>query len=97
LRRQIVLSGRVRDGRVEPGPAGGLQRAGLLLGLGWAAALIAAGIRWLVRVSPPLCRTLWPVLTPAGCYVLRRVRRTVARHQLRLGRGNGVRTSEAGR
>ena len=56
--------------RSEPGLAGGLQRAGLLLGLGWAAALVAAGIRRLVRASPPLRRMLWPVLTPVGCYLL---------------------------
>jgi signal transduction histidine kinase len=54
----------------EPGLVGGLQQAGLLLGLGWAAALVAAGIHRLVRASPPLRRMLWPVLVPAGCYVL---------------------------
>src|SRR5262249_22174121 len=51
-------------------PAGGLQRAGLLLGLCWAAALVAAGARRLVRASPPLRRMLWPVLVPSGCYLL---------------------------
>jgi signal transduction histidine kinase len=56
--------------RSEPSLAGGLQQAGLLLGLAWAAALVAAGTRRLVRASPPLRRMLWPVLVPAGCYVL---------------------------
>jgi signal transduction histidine kinase len=56
--------------RAEPALAGVLQRAGLLLGLGWAAALVAAGGRRLARASPPLRRMLWPVLVPSGCYVL---------------------------
>jgi signal transduction histidine kinase len=56
--------------RSEPGLAGGLQQAGLLLGLAWAAALVVAGIRRLVRASTPLRRMLWPVLVPAGCYLL---------------------------
>ena len=56
--------------RSEPGLASGLQQAGLLLGLAWAAALVTAGMRRLVRASPPLRRMLWPVLVPAGCYVL---------------------------
>src|SRR5215471_2003374 len=56
--------------RSEPSLAAGLQQAGLLLGLVWAAALVAAGIRRLVRASTPLRRMLWPVLVPAGCYVL---------------------------
>jgi signal transduction histidine kinase len=56
--------------RSEPGLASGLQQAGLLLGLAWSAALVAAGIRRLVRASTPLRRMLWPVLAPAGCYLL---------------------------
>lgn len=56
--------------RPEPGLANGLQRAGLVLGLAWAAALVAAGIRRLARASPPLRRVLWPVLAPAGGYLL---------------------------
>src|SRR5499427_2911478 len=56
--------------RSEPALADGLQRVGLLLGLSWAAGLVAAGIRRLVRASPPLRRMLWPVLVPSGCYVL---------------------------
>jgi signal transduction histidine kinase len=56
--------------RSEPGLAEGLQRAGLLLGLAWAAGLIAAGARRMIKASPPLRRILWPVLVPSGCYVL---------------------------
>ena len=56
--------------RPEPGLAGGLQRAGLVFGLAWAVALVAAGARRLGRASPPLRRMLWPVLAPAGCYLV---------------------------
>jgi signal transduction histidine kinase len=56
--------------RPEPGLADGLQRAGLALGLGWVAALAAAGAVRLVRASPPLRQMLWPVLVPAGCYLV---------------------------
>jgi signal transduction histidine kinase len=56
--------------RSEPGLAWGLQRAGLVLGLGWTAGLIAAGAVRLARASPPLRRVIWPVLVPAGCYLL---------------------------
>jgi signal transduction histidine kinase len=56
--------------RSAPGLADGLQQAGLLLGLGWVAMLVAAGIRRLVRASPPLRRMLRPVLALAGCYIL---------------------------
>jgi len=56
--------------RSELGLAVGLQHVGLFLGLAWAAALVAAGIRRLVRASRPLRRMLWPVLVPGGCYVL---------------------------
>jgi signal transduction histidine kinase len=56
--------------RPEPGLADGLQRAGLAFGLAWAVALVAAGARRLGRASPPLRRMLWPVLAPAGCYVV---------------------------
>jgi signal transduction histidine kinase len=56
--------------RSEPGLAGGLQRAGLVLGLAWAARLAAAGAVRLARASPPLRRVIWPVLVPAGGYLL---------------------------
>jgi signal transduction histidine kinase len=56
--------------RSEPGLAGGVQRAGLVLGLGWAAGLAAAGAVRLARASPPLRRVIWPVLVPAGGYLL---------------------------
>jgi signal transduction histidine kinase len=56
--------------RSEPGLAGGLQRAGLVLGLVWAAGLVVAGVVRLVRASPPLRRVAWPVLVPAGGYLL---------------------------
>jgi len=56
--------------RSEPGLAGGLQRAGLAFGLAWAVALVAAGARRLGSASPPLRRVLWPVLAPAGCYLV---------------------------
>ena len=56
--------------RPEPGLADGLQQAGLLPGLAGAAVLVAAGIRHLARASPPLRRVLWPVLAPAGCYLV---------------------------
>jgi signal transduction histidine kinase len=54
----------------EPGLADGLQRVGLLLGVGWVVALVAVGVRRLRRASPPLRRMLWPVLAPAGCYLV---------------------------
>jgi signal transduction histidine kinase len=56
--------------RSEPGLVSGLQRAGLAVGLIWAAGLIAAGARRMIRASPPLRRMLWPVLVPAGCYLV---------------------------
>jgi signal transduction histidine kinase len=56
--------------RSEPGLAGGLQRAGLVLGLAWAAGLAAAGAVRLARASQPLRRVIWPVLAPAGGYLL---------------------------
>jgi signal transduction histidine kinase len=56
--------------RSEPGLPEGLQQVGLLLGLGWVVALVAVGVRRLRRASPPLRRMLWPVLAPAGCYLL---------------------------
>ena len=56
--------------RSVPGLAGGLQRAGLVLGLAWAAGLAAAGAVRLARASPPLRRVVWPVLAPAGGYLL---------------------------
>jgi signal transduction histidine kinase len=56
--------------RSEPGLVSGLQRAGLVLGLGWVAALLAVGTRRLVRASSPLRRMVWPVLTAAGCYLV---------------------------
>ena len=55
--------------RSEPDLVSSLQRAGLVLGLGWTAGLIAVGARRLVTASPPLRRMLWPVLVPAGCYL----------------------------
>ena len=55
--------------RSEPYLVSNLQRAGLVLGLGWTAALIAVGARRLVKASVPLRRMLWPVLAPAGCYL----------------------------
>jgi signal transduction histidine kinase len=54
----------------EPGLVSGLLWAGLLLGLGWTVALAAAGVRRLVRASPPLRQMLWPVVVPAACYLL---------------------------
>src|SRR5262249_3233739 len=56
--------------RSEPALADGLQRAGLLLGLAWAGALVAGGIRRVVRASPPWRRMLWPGLGPARGRVL---------------------------
>jgi signal transduction histidine kinase len=56
--------------RSDPVVSGGLQRAGLILGLAWAAGLVAAAAVRLARVTPPLRRVTWPVLIPAGCYVL---------------------------
>jgi signal transduction histidine kinase len=56
--------------RSEPVLVNGLSRAGLLLGLGWIAALVAIGGRRLHQASPPLRRILWPVIVPAGCYLL---------------------------
>jgi hypothetical protein len=56
--------------RSEPGLVGGLQRIGLILGLAWTVALVAAGTLRLARASPPLRRVLWPMLAPAGCYLL---------------------------
>jgi signal transduction histidine kinase len=54
----------------EPGLVDGLLRAGLALGLVWAAALVAAGAVRMATASPPLRRMLWPVLVPAGCYLV---------------------------
>jgi len=56
--------------RSEPALAGGLQRAGVFAGLIWAAGLVAAGARRMIKASPPLRRMLWPVLAPAGCYLV---------------------------
>jgi signal transduction histidine kinase len=56
--------------RPVPGLAGSLQRAGLVLGLAWAAGLVVAGAVRLVRASPPLRRVIWPVLVPAGGYLV---------------------------
>jgi signal transduction histidine kinase len=56
--------------RSEPGLVAGLQRAGLAVGLIWAAGLVAAEARRMARASPPLRRMLWPVLVPAGCYLV---------------------------
>jgi signal transduction histidine kinase len=54
----------------EPGLMDGLLRAGLALGLVWVAALVAAGAVRMATASPPLRRLLWPVLAPAGCYLV---------------------------
>ena len=54
----------------EPGLSEGLQRAGLVLGLAWAVGLVVAGAVRLARASPPLRRVAWPVLAPAGGYLL---------------------------
>ena len=56
--------------RSEPGLVDGLSRVGLVLGLGWIAALLAIGGRRLQQASPPLRRMLWPVMVPAGAYLL---------------------------
>jgi signal transduction histidine kinase len=56
--------------RSEPGLVSGLQRAGLVVGLIWAAGLVAAGARRIIKASPPLRWLLWPVLAPAGCYLV---------------------------
>jgi signal transduction histidine kinase len=56
--------------RPDSGLVNGLLRGGLLLGLGWVAALVVAGALRLARASPPLRRMLWPVLAPAGCYLV---------------------------
>src|SRR5215831_12438483 len=56
--------------RSEPGLVDSLLLAGLALGLVWAATLLAAGAVRVARASPPLRRRLWPVLAPAGCYLV---------------------------
>ena len=56
--------------RSEPSLVSDLQRAGLVLGLAWAAGLLAVGGRRLGTASPPRRRVLWPVLAPAGCYLV---------------------------
>ncbi len=56
--------------RPEPSLVDGLLQAGLVLGLAWAATLVAAGGGRLARASPPLRRVTWPVLAPASCYLL---------------------------
>jgi signal transduction histidine kinase len=56
--------------RSEPGLAGGLQRVGLALGLVWVAGLVAAGTYRMIKAGTPLRLTLWPVLAPAGCYLV---------------------------
>jgi signal transduction histidine kinase len=56
--------------RPEPGLADGLLRAGIVLGLAWAVVLVMVGARRLGKASPPLRRMLWPVLAPAGGYLL---------------------------
>jgi signal transduction histidine kinase len=56
--------------RSEPGVVSGLQRAGLFVGLGWMLALLTTGVRRLRMASPPLRRMLWPVLVPAGGYLI---------------------------
>jgi signal transduction histidine kinase len=55
--------------RPETDLVDGLLRGGLFVGLGWVAALVAAGALRLARASPPLRRMLWPVLAPVGCYL----------------------------
>jgi signal transduction histidine kinase len=56
--------------RSAPGLSEGLQRGGLVLGLAWAAGLVAVGAGRLAWASPPLRRVVWPVLAPADCYLL---------------------------
>ncbi len=56
--------------RSEPGLVDGLLRAGLVLGLAWTVSLVAAGAARLARASPPLRLVLWPVLVPAGGYLV---------------------------
>jgi signal transduction histidine kinase len=56
--------------RSEPGLVDGLLRIGLILGLAWTVALVAAGTLRLARASRPLRRVLWPMLAPAGCYLV---------------------------
>lgn len=56
--------------RSEPGVVSGLERAGLALGLGWVAALLAVSARRLVKASSPLRRMVWLVLAAAGCYIM---------------------------
>src|SRR5215471_3477387 len=48
--------------RSEPGLVDGLLRIGLILGLAWTVALVAAGTLRLARASRPLRRVLWPML-----------------------------------
>jgi signal transduction histidine kinase len=55
--------------RPEPGLAGGLLRVGLIAGLAWTTWLVVAGAV-LARASPPRRRVIWPVLAPAGCYLV---------------------------
>jgi signal transduction histidine kinase len=56
--------------RSEPGLYDGLVRVGLGVGLLWVAALVAVGTVRIVTATPPLRRMLWPVLFPAGCFLV---------------------------
>jgi signal transduction histidine kinase len=56
--------------RSEPGLADGLLRIGLVLGLASLVAVVAAGTVRMARAGRPLRRVLWPMLAPAGCYLV---------------------------
>src|SRR5215469_12991328 len=53
-----------------PGLVNSLQRIGLALGLGWAAALASVGVHRLRKASAPLRRVMTPVVVPAIGYLL---------------------------